>query len=681
VVETAVPGKVEPSSPADPIQALVARSGVSVVAIVDDAFDLPRREDLVDAVEAFWDELERNSPLMDAFHAVLPNINNADELGDGEIQTLWAKRADLAELRDPLARLFTTRLANLSPVETLVGHLEALGIRTIQLGSDDAFPAPIPRLVFLDYFLGPSDSPDATKVSERRAKELYAQATGEKPMVILMSSKPEGERSSDVFRNSAGLLGALFGYIPKDSLQTREYVRLHLVTSLMPLQTRHTLQRFSEAIERAAAEATKNLVLKTRSLRLEDFVQIQWLSLKDEGQPVGDYLLWLYKAFYGHKLHGHTDVLAAQAELDKSTLDEFVPSQERPSFELTELYTYALTEPAVGKVEPHPHTSGQETHIALQLGDVFVKRNTREVLVVVNPACDLAFSPKVDKRPFPASRTILLQHGKLVGFGEPTLGGGCVTELFEHESKPFKLVWDAKQLSTCSYGEAKKWLEDGQWDRVARLCPSYAMEIQQAFAGNLSRVGNPVAPPSGRYAEVEVFSADTEGKPQLRKRDAVGVFVVRRPGRTEEEFGFTVHCAGVILGVIEDMVAVLEKGQTQPTALPLQQPSVQGLDGRPATPANRTERTLEKTRAFAGDSVTWLKVLQSLHKLPAEGKHLDLAPGFLRILRKDPMPEKYDKQWPPVVLNLKFSDSGAPSKETGDAGVNPQVHDASPQAT
>ena len=87
------------------------------------------------------------------------------------------------------------------------------------------------------------------------------------------------------------------------------------------------------------------------------------LSLRAEGQPLGQYMSWLYKSLLAHLVHNHERVLEAQDKLDDIDMKAYVPLKRPPPIHLAELYSLSLTEPG---------TSSNSAR--LRLGDLYVSR-------------------------------------------------------------------------------------------------------------------------------------------------------------------------------------------------------------------------------------------------------------------------------------------------------------------
>jgi hypothetical protein len=89
------------------------------------------------------------------------------------------------------------------------------------------------------------------------------------------------------------------------------------------------------------------------------------------------------------------------------------------------------------------------------------------------------------------------------------------TEFLEYENELYRILWDLKQLTAVRYGDVEDCLRGEEYRRIARLRLPYALQIQQAFASNLTRVGVPVAPPIHRLLTGTVYLRDRQNKPKL----------------------------------------------------------------------------------------------------------------------------------------------------------------------
>lgn len=647
-----------------PIATHLKDIGISKALIIDDAYDAPTRETHAAAIPDFWATVSHQPALLDELKTVRPDIDDQDQIDDQVLRLLWERR-DALEKLGPILKsdLFSLKIGDLTTLNRLTQHLKEVGIEAVSLGSDVDLPAEPINLVFLDYHLGPGTG--AVELSTSKARKIYETAPGEgnKPFIVLMSSQPDVAK--DVFREASGLLAGLFGYVTKSDLLDKENLFFHLGTWAFDMPKRHEIQHFVEALGKAAAEASIDFTRRIKALGLEDYANIQHLSLRPDGHPFGDYMLWLYKSLFAHLLHAAPQVIVQQKQLDKWTIDTFTPSEHGPSLSLAEIYRCAITEPGVDVVGPHPRAEASDPNPLLRLGDLFFKEQSSDVLIVINAACDLAYAPGT-QREFPGDLAILLVQGRLQPFEEQIAAGATRTELFEFHGKAYRIVWDETKLIAKKYSEVSQWLTDGKYARKARLALPYALQIQQAFATNLMRIGMPTTPPYFQPAGVEVYCGDQTGKPVLLESIPMGAVVYMHGGKSE--FFLTVdcmkkvvsklpaaigHCQGHQAGLTAESAA-LDPSQTEPKKV---------ITGRISGLKSKLEK-LEKLKSL---SQVWVPLVRKLHALPIPQGNGELSKKLLRVYRD----VRFDVEFPeavPIALNLRLPERGpnpAPPEHAG----------------
>ena len=540
-----------------PIAERLNKVGISSVAIIDDAYDVPTVESFYSGeIDEFWSTVERNPAMTKELQDLEVDVDNETDINDEVINLLWQRRDDLKELGEPCRNLlFANKLSMLEDVDMLSKHLQNLGLNTVPIDSEN-LPEPSIKLVFIDYILDPTaGSGKQGEIATEKAKDIYrsVEKDAEKPFIILMSSNPDVESQKEEFRRNSKLIGGLFGFMSKGDLQIQEKLYVALETWSLDMPARHNIQRFVEALEKSIYDESKTFIDKIRDLSFEDYANIQWLSLQQDGQPLGDYMLWLYKSYLTYLIHNNDKVLMEQKRLDELSFDKFYPSQTPPSVHLAEIYRCALTEPGVGDLETHPRSDPSLEELLLQLGDIFIKKNTHEVLMVISPACDLMFAPET-KRDFHQEMSIFLIPGNLQTIEKNPERNLMRTELFYFENQPFRIVWDNKYVISKKYNDLWSWFETEQYSRIARLRVHFALEIQQAFAANLSRVGSPVKPPFWRTADVEVYCQSEDQMCQMIGQTIqCGAFIVNRKIGTgdkhEDYFSLSLDCIFQIIAV------------------------------------------------------------------------------------------------------------------------------------
>ncbi len=243
-----------------------------------------------------------------------------------------------------------------------------------------------------------------------------------------------------------------------------------------------------------------------RKLGLEDYAYLQRLGLQDTGDPLGDYMLWLYSSYFGHLLLQNPQLREQQAEIDQISFDHLPPSHTMPSRQLAELYKSALFEDGVG---PLDREALDQPH--LYLGDLFLNESNREVRMVINAACDLAFT-LTGKQKFEPNQTILLIQGELRALSESAGGKDVVrTELFEHKEKTYRILWHIKNVDAYPYARVAHYLSEQGYQRTNRLRLPFALHVQQAFASNLTRVGMPPSPPLYQAVHIQLLAKTQDG--------------------------------------------------------------------------------------------------------------------------------------------------------------------------
>ena len=640
-----------------PVAAHLRQSGIVKAFIIDDAYDAPTRDAHRDEIPVFWDKVFRQPELLEELRGMKPNITDESEIDDDLLIRLWEQRESLTKLGPVLKEdLFAAKLEDVSTLNRLGEGLSQLGVEPVAVGSEQTLPAEPVKLVFIDYYLGPAGGSDSVNAATSRAREIYRSTSD--AFIVLMSSKPDAEAAKDTFRKASGLLGGLFGYCPKEDLSDKERLYLHLATWALDMPTRHQIQHFVEALESAVESAKLDFVERIRALGFEDYANIQWLSLQAEGHPLGEYMLWLYKSLLAHLLHDNPGVLAQQKKLDAMAFEQFTPSQGAPSPELAEIYFYALTEPCVEELGPHPRASESSLEPLLRLGDLFVKDQTHDVLMVINAACDLAYAPGT-KRAFPESRSILLMHGHLHRYEEIDRSDAFRTELFKYDGKVFRILWDHRRVTSKDYGQVRDWLGQEGYVREARLALPYALQVQQVFGMHLMRIGVPTKPPMFRHADVEIYCEGDDGNYiQVDEPIRNGALIIRRPTEDQDEdlFVLMLDCIGKI---VSRLAVVVQRCESQKARLADEISSVVGSDAKAKKNAQvargrltGVEGKLAKLEQLKSLSQVWVRIARTLSPLPGFKEKKEVDPKLLWVYRDRAFAEKYS-EGPPIVLNIR----------------------------
>jgi hypothetical protein len=487
--------------------------------VIDDGFDPPTRVDVAAGIETFWAEIEASDDaLRELSKLVGKDLANADALDDTAVQAIW-KAQDIGEtLKKPIADLMLPVHEKATPLETLRRLLAVdLGRDTVCHGNLTQLAEPTAQMIFVDYYMGSGRGDEMVKAAKDVVKgidELYGSADF-KPVIVLMSSGNVSPEMIEDFRQSSGWLAGMFYFINKDDFRDPDIFFMRLMTFAQSAPAGHQIQALVDALANRIHEVATRFVMDLKALHLSDYAYLQMMSLQEDGHPLGDYMLWLCGSYIGHLLFSDDAVRARRKEIDKLVFTDLPGAQAAPSDMLARLYASATIEPVESELgHPRaPEGSAAEPH--LHLGDIFVAGKDKNVLMIVNAQCDLEFAPGVPTRPFRPDRSILLIPGKLQSTREPVRTADASrprTEVFSYDKEYFRILWDPKRLSSVSYGEISKWLQDRQLVLVARLHLPFALQVQQALAADLTRVGLPMAPPIQRTARTRLYCAGPDGK-------------------------------------------------------------------------------------------------------------------------------------------------------------------------
>ena len=599
---------VKDTAPTHPVTQRLWEAGITSVVVIDDAYNPPALDDLGAEIGDFWAGIIREESALAELKALKPGLESEDDIDEELINNLWART--LREEQSPLLipckdLLFSRHIVDQSELVDFIGNLYRIGITPICLGISEDLPDGDLKLFFLDFFLESNPAPLNPREVED-AIQTFTDGTRENPsiqasidkakqilskfddaFIILMSSKDGVEKARDSFREHTGLIEGMFDYAPKEQLASERELYLRLGISAVGLPVRHDIQRFVNALEASVKDASREFIARIKSLSFEDYLYIYSLSLRDEAQPLGAYMSWLYKSLLAHLVHNNDEVMLAQKKLDNVDMEKYVPLKKQPSIHLADIYRRSLTEPGIPTAGTH-----------LRLGDLYV-REGKDVLLVINADCDLLYSDNSSSRPFPADLSILLHPGRLKPVEESVKAKFKVTNLFFLDGQAFKIVWDHERVVTKKYGEVSEWLNWEGYSKKARLIAPHALEIQQHFAASLTRVGIPVAPPLPRPAAVQMFAKNED-----RTLVKLGADIPRGVVIDREGFRFTVEG-------FNNLLKRVGEGIKHYTEL---RESYEESNARYV----RLGRSVERLEALLQDCGEWFILIESSNGIPKE---------------------------------------------------------------
>lgn len=562
-------GPIVASAPAAILELLKAR-GITSIVIVDDAFDPPSRKNIeTKALDEFWAAVEQNDTATKELDQILGEVKDFAALTDAHLVQLLEGLDQLTALQEPCAQLFGDIVGKRKQIDRFAKPLADLKLKIVALGTADEFTIPDAKLVFLDYFLGAKNNEEARDAAIARAKDIYSRSKNGKPLIVLMSSIKEVAQEKENFRKASGLLGGMFDFVAKADLAITEKLLVRIDFWLMGFPIGYELQHFVDTIDASISGVTKAFLERVRELNLNDYAYIQMLSLQADGNPLGEYMLWLYQSVFGHLLFEANNPLRAEMRaLDSMRFEDFLPTQAIPSEQLSEMYMVALFDTTVGDLTAHPQDVGANALNArpyLQIGDVFIKDVTQELRMVINAQCDLAIAPHGD-RPCDPRASILLIAGELVPLDQPVPKANVLrTELFKYEGKSYRIAWYLERVRSVPRAELSGQFAKEGYKRRARLRLPFALEVQQAFSANLTRVGLPVAPPIYQLIQIQIFGRQPDGSfAAIHKPLADAGFIApyRGPKSVEERLVLT---AGFVDTLLSQAVTLSQQFEAEAT--------------------------------------------------------------------------------------------------------------------
>ena len=575
----------------DSLKALLQKEGIERVAIVDDAFDSIAEGSLTaEEVSNLWALLEFDEEFHEQLDRMSISVNSTDDLTGALIDELLKSGSEVPRFEELWSQSVAgvRKAEALAPVTALREQLKeifALDVQTFGSGVETTTLVDIgPQLVFLDWFLGDdrvqtaeeaianTETHPAVLAAASKAQEILESWPGErpKPLIVLMSSKRGVEANAGAFCRQAKILRGMFYAVSKATLSDPFTLRLNLNLYAMSLPTGRRLQSFMDALRNEFETARTRFLDTLSDLSLTDYASIQRLSLQKEGQPLGDYLLWLFSTFLGQMLFGE-GLKGVGNDLDRMTFEEALASAGPPSDTLTTIYHTALFDTSVGPVMGHPLAEGnggvpEQVHPAIALGDVLRRQDAAddteegngaatsdsndpedesqpapcvdgegadrsdgkqedstsehairgksvpELLLLINAQCDLAYRPTSEpERGSMNDLAILLLPGSLHSVGtKGSRASQPKTELYQQDGKNYRIEWDLKNVQAVPLAEFLQWMKKERYERSARLRLPLALEIQRAFATDVARIGSPVSPPIYQPISVQLLQPNSQ---------------------------------------------------------------------------------------------------------------------------------------------------------------------------
>ncbi|WP_245453478.1 hypothetical protein [Aquibium carbonis] len=537
------------------VKTAIEQGGITSVVVIDDAFDPPRVGDedagpLLDLLTRDEHESARKRSKLSADEiaaavVALQNTEYSDEAVNVIVSKLYSKYVEkFDEQFDPSGRFGVLKGSNLSFVRPLLKLLsKCASLKIVRIGSNDAaveLTAVEAQVVFIDYYLDrafdQTSDPDGQQGSAARAASIRMLASvlgaqpGTGPSVMLMSSHAVGDRAQDFRKEVRGgnnpIFASRFQFMAKEDLTEEQDGSIEIAPNaadaLLDIAQRHAfagaiedgLTHWKKGVDSAVGDVWKTIT----ELELKDFAYLSRFRLAEEGQPLSSYLEW----FFGEVL---VDAIARKVAWDVpswSVLDnaakkgspgsQIEGAFDGPTGTVAALY-YRV------RVDERPERQNKD----MRVGDIYLSPNTREVVAVVTPECDLVLR-RNGKR---AAPRLTVVGGTLQALSGPDTS---VSDFIMRGNELLNVVWNTKDVRTIEFSSIGA---EGGYKLLGTLRPLYAYELQRRVLNELGRVGLAVAPAMAINAKASAVVRGKSGPVKLafgNEADASCAVVPKRGG-------------------------------------------------------------------------------------------------------------------------------------------------------
>lgn len=514
------------------------RSGVSKVAVIDDAFNPPavteaNAADVLDLLESPDHALLRAEVGLDQADiaqaiAAIPQQQYGDEALGSCVAILYGRFIDTLEGRFDPAEVFRAakgpNLTNVLPILRLLRKADGVEVTWVGSREEDLDGVdPETHLIFVDYYLDDtlSASGDITsrqKASARgvaldRVRRIVDAQKDQAPAVILMSSRSVGAQA-EKFRNDIGagqsrVFASRFSFIEKtqvtetagDAIDVAAEAADALLDIVQSYDFGRALHTALETWVQSAKAAVGDLHDDIAKLDLKDIAYLVRFRLAAEGQGLLSYLEWFFGECLLDKVGTHLDATtAAKPEIravDKAGVADVEGAFDGPTTKIADLYHRIRIE--------QPRGETPRTH---RLGDLYKigEGKGASLAAVMTPDCDLIPRGAKQLRRAPSALVIT---GKLKSFDAPDTS---VSDFIIIDGKPYNVAWNKKDLKVFAFEALPDVGKKGDIEFLGALRPMYAQALQRDALNDLTRVGLSVAPALGVAASVRVIIKGADGK-------------------------------------------------------------------------------------------------------------------------------------------------------------------------
>lgn len=507
----------------------IRHSGVSKIAIIDDAFDAPSIDDknageLLEYLEgpefaAIRDEVEVSEASATEAITALAQSEYDSETLQGVVRALYDRFSTTLDARFDAGGIFDAQSANIRnviPILNLLGKCNPPP-KVFRVGSDQQGLAAVEQdthLIFVDFYLDPAVSDETGASRKRSAKEkALARVTelvktlGENaPSVVLMSSydvsKDAEKFREEIADNKSLVFRSRFAFVQKTELLVDQDGEIsaedragdELLDIFQSFEFGRSTHAALEAWLESALDAAKELRKDIEHLHLKDFAYLVRFRLAADGQGLLDYLEWFFGECLldavGRGVETKAEGDARIGALNAPAAARIDGAFDGPTKKVAELYHRVRIE--------NPRKNRKKEY---RLGDLYVSGTGKKRVIhaVMTPDCDLVTRSSGGK---PAAPRLLTVSGKLKSFDAPD---ASVSDFILINARPNNISWDEKEVETKKFEDLPPRESTEQHAFLGTLRPLYAQQLQRNVLHDLGRVGLSVAPAIGMSARARIF--------------------------------------------------------------------------------------------------------------------------------------------------------------------------------
>ena len=493
---------------------LLEESGIRNAVVIDDVFDAVPRPDELDEADwsIFFDDLGPDgAKLLTELYPGYEDTSPDDlRITQEFISVVWENRNQQTITCDSLFSEYeTTNATERTHLASLVTALENLSLACTTSGRQPDEKTKEADLIIVDLFLGYQQSEYDIDRAVDHVKELVEDRKQNPPLVVLMSRSSRLLTKRNNFRDNAGLLGSTFRFISKEDLAIPGKLETLLRRLAIHYEDAKRVAGFVNAWDASLDEARKNFIRILRRLDLPDLAQIRTLMLDFEGQMLGEYLLDIADRVLQHEIEAQSSTISASQELNKIDLEKYPAPHMTGTPDLQELVYRMLFQH-----EERQKLSSSDDTPRINFGDILRCKDertgivTKEVLLVVTPACDLVRS---------GTKHVLVISGDLTTLSARDWSYGTTitkTPIFiSLDGSRSWIKWNLKDYRTIPLNIFCKLLRNEKGCvRIGRLREIYAIEIQQKMLAGMGRIGQPANPPATFPVSISLYVVSPEEK-------------------------------------------------------------------------------------------------------------------------------------------------------------------------